>query len=208
MSALALVPQDTAGLSAFIARKTPRGVAQDDDPDADFNAALAQTADALPASKNAVADTPPRIKGDDDIWRTLAALSDEAKPPPGSRRRPSFERAGLDRASPDRPSLQRANLKRARRFAGRRDRGRFSAARAATRSRRRRRISTAETPALRPSPICRPSPMQRRSLRLQPSMARGSDAAPARPSRAASILATSSFSSASCCAREFFPRAG
>ncbi len=45
MSAVALIPQDTAGLSAFVARKTPSG-AQDDDPDADFSAALAQTADA------------------------------------------------------------------------------------------------------------------------------------------------------------------
>jgi len=51
---------------------------QDDDPDADFGAALAQTADASPATATPAAT---RVKGGDNIWRTLAAISDEAKAP-------------------------------------------------------------------------------------------------------------------------------
>jgi len=35
MSAVAVVPQDKAGLSGLVARKAPHGGVQDDDPDAD-----------------------------------------------------------------------------------------------------------------------------------------------------------------------------
>jgi flagellar hook-length control protein FliK len=83
MSAVALIPQDTAGLSAFIARKTPSG-AQDDDPDADFSAALAQTADAAPASTTPSPTTPADASlpnSGDEIWRRLSAFSDEATAP-------------------------------------------------------------------------------------------------------------------------------
>jgi len=78
MSAVAVVPQDKAGLSGLVARKAPHGGVQDDDPDADFGAALAQTADASPATATPAAT---RVKGGDNIWRTLAAISDEAKAP-------------------------------------------------------------------------------------------------------------------------------
>ena len=79
MSAVALVPQDKAGLSGLVARKASAGGAQDDDPDADFSAALAQTADTGPAPATQAAT--PRVKGGDDIWRTLSTFSDEAKTP-------------------------------------------------------------------------------------------------------------------------------
>ena len=83
MSAVGLVPQDTAGLSAFIGRKTP-SAAQDDDPDADFSAALAQTADASPASTSLSPATPADASlpnSGDEIWRRLSAFSDEATAP-------------------------------------------------------------------------------------------------------------------------------
>ena len=76
MSAVAVGSQDKAGLSGLVVRKAPPGGAQDDYPEADFSAALAQTADASPAQATAAAI---RVKGGDDIWRTLAAFSDEAK---------------------------------------------------------------------------------------------------------------------------------
>jgi chemotaxis protein MotC len=216
MSAMALVPQDTAGLSAFIGRKTPSGGSQDDDPDADFNAALAQTADASPAPKTHTTKTlapatpaaTPRVKSDDDIWRTLAALYGEAKPPQTASgaqvlpaQAPSVLASSVLASSEQAVSAQASNTQGDLPGAATRD--------------------VFSCPALDPKPAPTSKPQATEdSHRADASVptkadatpdsapvsapALGSDAAPVSPSRAASSIATSSLSSASIAPERFF----
>jgi flagellar hook-length control protein FliK len=184
MSAMGLVSRDAAGLSALIARKTPAGGSRDDDPDADFSAALAQTADASPASQTpppaAEADTP-RPKGDDVIWRTLAGFSDEAKAPKTA--------VEADALQSDLPGVTTGASSPAL------DAGRaFDASPAPDPSPalepspaldpKPARTATADTPLARvpPKPDARPA--------SAPASVKAPDAALARPLRAASSLAT------------------
>lgn len=182
MSAVALIPQDTAGLSAFNARKAPSG-AQDDDPDADFNAALTQTADAAPASTSLSPATPagaPLPNNGDEIWRRLAAFSDEATAPQAaveSNAPPAQARGDLPGAVTEdpKPALP-ASLSKAQ-----------PAERAGGQDAR-------VPPKPDVTPVAGPAP------------ATASDTALARPSRAASSNVTSSLPSASL-APERFSRA-
>ena len=168
MSAVALIPQDTAGLSAFVARKTPSG-AQDDDPDADFSAALAQTADAsTPLSPATPADAP-LPKSGDEIWRRLSAFADAATAPQTTleAKAPSPQAQGElpGAATDDLKPAQRAPLSKAQPA----EEGGGQDARVPT----------------KPDATPPPAP------------AAESDTAPTRPSRAASSNVTSSLASAS-----------